>query len=85
MISNGLTINDSIQAKVIQESNEYAPHNLVVGSTYEVEEISMGQSYTTITINGKRYKSVCFEFYEKGNKINIYRDKRFNPYMGLFH
>lgn len=56
---------------------------LVVGSTYEVEHINMGQSYTTIKIRdcGTYFNSVNFEFEEDGKPLNIYQDKRFNPYL----
>lgn len=84
MISNGLTINANIKAKAVRESNQYVTHNLKVGETYQVEEISMGQSRTSIGINGKSYNSVIFEFYENGEKIDIYKDERFNPYISLF-
>lgn len=57
---------------------------LTVGERYEVASISMGQSYTSITLVdfSGMYNSVLFEFEEEdGTDINIYKDPRFNPYM----
>lgn len=57
--------------------------DLEVGKEYEVERVSMGGSYTSIFLVGKRgsYNSVMFEFYENGKELDIYKDKRFNPYL----
>ena len=56
--------------------------DLVVGCSYEVKKIDMGQSYTSIMLvgNPSSYNSVLFDFFENRKKIDIYRDKRFNPY-----
>ena len=56
--------------------------DLVVGVSYEVKKIDMGQSYTSIKLvgNPSSYNSVLFDFFENRKKIDIYRDKRFNPY-----
>ena len=61
---------------------------LFIGLDYEVENISMGQSYTNISLSDfddKFFNSVNFDFFEKiGDKItplDIYNDKRFNPYL----
>lgn len=78
-----------IYAKCIQESDEdcsWTKHDLEKGKFYEVESIDMGQSYTSISLKGKQhsYNSVIFDFYEgkqKIKQIDIYRDKRFNPYI----
>lgn len=77
-------MNYKIQAKCVEESRNEIPckkHDLEVGKFYNVESISMGQSYTSIGIDGKIYNSVLFEFYENGKEIDIYNDKRFNPYL----
>lgn len=57
--------------------------DLEVGKEYEVEGISMGGSYTSIYLVEKRYSynSIMFEFYENGKPLNIYKDRRFNPYL----
>jgi hypothetical protein len=76
-----------ITAKVISKSeNEpWLKHDLEYGKEYEVEDIDMGQSYTSVYIIGKPfpYNSVFFEFYEDGKPLDIYRDKRFNKYLFL--
>lgn len=53
---------------------------------YEVDYISMGQSYTSIYLKGieGNFNSVQFEFQEpNGAPVNIYRDPRYNPYLGF--
>lgn len=74
-----------ITAKVIKESQNdtWLNHDLEYGKTYEVEDVDMGQSYTSIYIVGKPYpyNSIFFEFYENGELLDIYEDRRFNPYL----
>ena len=75
-----------IYAKCVIESDpdcSWIEHDLEVGKIYEVEDIQMGQSYTDIFLKGKdkSYNSVLFKFYENDKEIDIYRDKRFNPYI----
>lgn len=74
-----------ITAKCYKWSDPLIPmlqHNLKVGKEYEVDCISMGQSHTTVQLkNGKCYNSVFFQFFEDGKEIDIYADKRFNPYL----
>lgn len=63
---------------------EYAKKmGLKVGKKYEVEDISMGQSYTSIYLKDIRgsFNSVQFEFEENGNPIDICGDPRYNPYL----
>lgn len=76
----------NIKAKCIKESDEdchWLEHDLEVGKLYEVEDIRMGQSHTSIYLKDKKlsYNSVIFEFYEDNKQIDIYKDERFNPYM----
>ena len=74
-----------ITAKVIRKSQNDAwlNHDLEYGKTYEVVDIDMGQSFTSIYLDGKPfpYNSVLFEFYEDGELLDIYKDARFNPYL----
>lgn len=59
---------------------------LKVGEKYEVDYISMGQSYTSIYLKGVEgcFNSVQFEFQEaNGAPVNIYRDSRYNPYLNF--
>ena len=57
---------------------------LEVGQEYEVEEVHMGGYFTNIYLKGFRYSfnSVQFDFFEDGEPINIYRSKKYNPYLG---
>lgn len=74
-----------ITAKCISNRNPYTDkeYPLKEGQSYEVKFIDMGQSHTWISLNGFRepFNSVCFEFFENDKPLNIYRDRRFNPYM----
>ena len=50
---------------------------------YTVFSIDMGQSHTyvyLVDVNGA-FNSVNFEFYEDEKLIDIFSDKRFNPYL----
>lgn len=57
---------------------------LIVDNEYPVKDIRMGQSYTSVCLDGiiGSFNSVHFEFFEDGEPLNIYRDSRFNPYIG---
>ena len=74
-----------IAAKCIKDYNPFDKSRylgLEIGQMYEVEKISMGASYTFVSLKdkpGRSYNSVCFEFYEDDKPLNIYRDKRFYP------
>lgn len=81
-----------ITAKVIRKSQNDAwlNHDLEYGKTYEVVDIDMGQSFTSIYLKDMRniqtgvlgpYNSVIFEFYEDGMPLDIYCDTRFNSYI----
>lgn len=56
---------------------------LVVGSFYNVEEVSMGQSSPSIKLYGMNYgfNSVMFEFYKDGKEHDIFDDPEYNPYL----
>lgn len=64
---------------------EYAKKaELKTGERYEVEDLYMGQSHTSIylkNINGS-FNSVQFDFEEEdGSVVDIYKDARYNPYL----
>lgn len=66
-------------------TREYAKNaGLQVGERYEVEDVSMGGSYTSIyltDIDGV-FNSVQFDFEdENGIEVNIYKDPRYNSYI----
>ena len=67
---------------------EYAKKmGLKVGERYEVENVDMGQSYTSIYLKDIRgnFNSVQFEFEEDEKPIDIYDDPRYNPYLRYFN
>lgn len=78
-----------ITAKVVNldvgyqiERSEVTELGWKVGDEFKVEEIDMGGSSTSIKLeDGGYFNSVFFEFYEDGKPLNIYEDKRFNPYL----
>ncbi len=55
---------------------------LKVGEKYEVEDLSMGQSYTSISLKDIKgvFNSVQFDFYEDKQSVDIYRNPKYNPY-----
>lgn len=57
---------------------------LEVEKEYEVSQIIMGQSSTSVYLEGFQgwFNSVHFEFMEDGKPLDIFRDPRFNPYLG---
>jgi len=69
-------------AKVIRDED-----GLNIGEEYEVDYISMGQSYTSIILLNLKegvknpFNSVIFKFYENNEELDIYSDSRYNPYM----
>lgn len=78
-----------VKAKCIKNIDPWGdkPTDLIVGEMYEVESVSMGQSYTDVYLVGKNsgYNSVMFEFYEDGKSLDIYSDARFNPYIRRYY
>ena len=55
---------------------------LEVGEKYEVEDLSMGGSHTSIFLKDVNcsFNSVQFEFEEDGEPIDIYNSPKYNPY-----
>lgn len=62
---------------------DIAPYR--VGAVFEVENISMGQSSSTVKLKDTGwFNSIHFEYYtDDGVPVNIYRDPRFNPYITM--
>ena len=79
-----------ITAKVVKltggyrfDKEHFDKLNAEIGDEYEVVEISIGQSSSKVQLqNGGFYNTVYFEFYEDGVKFDIFKDKRFNCYLG---
>lgn len=57
-----------------------------VGDEFEVEVLEMGGCHTDVLLRGVEgwFNSVFFDFYENGNKLDIYSDARFNKYLKTF-
>ena len=57
-----------------------------VGDCISVNNINMGQSRTSIYLEGFEgsFNSVFFNFKENDKEINIYSDKRYNPYLSIY-
>lgn len=73
-VDNSWTIDQEILKK----------NNIKIGDKFEVEDVSMGQSNTSITLKGFKdvFNSVNFRFEdESGDVINIYDNPRYNPYL----
>ena len=80
-----------LYAKFLHPNNGYQydkdkckEQSLELNERYEVLNVSMGQSHTSIVIKNKQYSfnSVNFEFEdEDGNDWDIYSDPNFNPYL----
>ena len=53
------------------------------GEDYTVRDIMMGQSSTSVYLDGfdHPFNSVQFTFFENKQEIDIFRDARFNPYI----
>ena len=57
-----------------------------VGDKFEVGYIDMGGGCTGIQLKdfpNQSFNSVFFEFEENGKELDIYDDKRFNPYLSM--
>ena len=54
-----------------------------VGDRFTIRSIDMGQSSTSIYLieHSGHFNSVFFDFEENNEKLNIYVDSRFNPYL----
>lgn len=74
-----------VKAKCVNSKNPWPEYQteLIEGEFYEVSNISMGQSYTSIYLIGFKdgFNSVQFEFYEDDKPLDIYSDRRFNLYI----
>jgi len=54
-----------------------------VGDRFTVKSIDMGQSSTHVSLNEHLggFNSIYFNFEEDGQPLNIFNDRRFNPYL----
>lgn len=67
-----------IKAVAIREEG-----GLKIGTEYDVEDIMMGQSNTSVGLVGIKgaYNSISFKFMHDGREIDIFRSPLINPYM----
>ena len=67
-----------IKAVAIREED-----GLEIGTEYDVEDIMMGQSNTSVELVGTKgtYNSISFKFMLNGREIDIFRSPLINPYM----
>lgn len=59
-----------------------------VGDKFEVDYIGIGGSSTSIQLKefpNQSFNSVFFEFKEDGKELDIFDDKRFNPYLSKYY
>lgn len=78
------TMDEKLYAEYRYPENGYRPaEGLEVGKRYEVENVLMGQSSTTIHLKNIRgnFNSVQFDFYEGNNPVDIYASPKYNPYI----
>lgn len=56
---------------------------LKAGERYEVEDLSMGGSHTSIILKDIDgcFNSVQFDFYEDEQPVDIYRNPKYNGYL----
>lgn len=71
-------VDELILAKCI--NNEGYEEILEIGKCYAVEEIQIGQSSSTVIINGYAFNSIKFKYYnDKLEEFDIYHSK-YSPY-----
>ena len=67
-----------IKAVAIREED-----GLEIGTEYDVEDIMMGQSNTSVSLVGMKgsFNSISFKFMHDVREIDIFRSPLINPYM----
>jgi hypothetical protein len=65
------------------EKQRMAEVGFKVGDEFKVTDVDMGSWSTSISLEGYpgTFNSVYFEFYEGDAEVDIYRDRRYNPYL----
>lgn len=60
------------------------PSELVIGKEYAVVNVIMGGFHTSVWLEGfaGAFNSVNFDFFENGKPHDIYKDPKYNPYLG---
>lgn len=79
-----MIVKDLVLAKCINNEDNWSEkiyNKLEVDKYYVVEELSIGQSNSSVRINGKWYNSIMFEYYDDYlNLLDIYHSK-YSPYF----
>jgi hypothetical protein len=66
------------------DGNDAIDNGLRIGESYLVDNVNMGQSHTSVTIKGRCYNSVLFEFEDENGKwLNIFKMPEYNPYLRM--
>lgn len=75
-----MRVQNHIPIKVVAIREE---DGLEIGTEYDVEDIMMGQSNTSVELVGIKgaYNSISFKFMHDGREIDIFRSPLINPYM----
>ena len=77
-----MKVEELVLAKCIRNIDPWDDKDtgLEIGKYYVIEEIHIGQSNSSIKINGKSYNSILFEYYNNYlEEFNIYNSK-YSPY-----
>lgn len=81
-----IAIVETLKAGYDFDKQQMIASGFKVGDRIPVRDIDMGQSSTSIYLEGYQgsFNSVFFEFEENGKEIDIYSDKRYNPYLSMY-
>lgn len=81
-----IAIVTSIRGGYKYDQEHFDKSGLKLGDRIPVQDIDMGQSMTSIVLEGYKgsFNSVFFDFEEHGEELNIYGDPRYNPYLSMY-
>lgn len=77
---------ETLRAGYDLEKKQMVDKGFKVGDRFVLSDVDMGQSSTSISLEGQTgyFNSVFFKFEENGEELDIYGDSRFNPYMSMY-
>lgn len=81
-----IAIVTTLEAGYAFDKQQMVECNLKVGDRIPVRDIDMGQSSTSIYLDGYKgsFNSVFFEFEENGKEFDPISDRRFNDYLSMY-
>ena len=81
-----IAIVTTLEAGYAFDKQQMVECNLKVGDRIPVRNIDMGQSSTSIYLDGYKgsFNSVFFEFEENGKEFDPISDCRFNDYLSMY-